>query len=103
MQQIPLQAIPSQIIRLVLANQNVQLFIYQKEQGLFVDVAVNENTIVAAALALDVTPIVCRDYAGFVGNLMFVDVQGDTNPDYTGLADRYALLYLTESEYALFQ
>lgn len=103
MQQIPLQSIPSQIVRCVLGVQNVTLFIYQKEQGLFVDVSVENQAIVYAALALDITPIVCRDYAGFIGNLMFTDTQGNADPDYTGLADRFALLYLTEAEYALIQ
>lgn len=103
MQQIPLQSIQSQIIRCVLGNQNVQLFIYQKPEGLFVDVAVQNTTIVSAALALDITPIVCRNYAGFSGNLIFTDTQGNSDPYYTGLADRYALLYLTEDEYAILQ
>lgn len=103
MQQIPLQSIPSQIIRVVLDGQNVQIFLYQKEQGLFADVAVDDTTIVSSALALDITPIVCRDYAGFIGNLMFTDTQGNNDPDYSGLADRYALLYLTGEEYAVLQ
>lgn len=103
MQQIPLQPIPSQIVRCVLGQQNVTLFIYQKPQGVFVDVTVENESIVTAALALDITPIVCRDYAGFVGNLMFTDTQGNSDPDYTGFAERFALVYLTEAEYALIQ
>ena len=92
-QQVPLQTNPSQIVRTVLGGQNVQLFVYQKEQGLFVDVAVGETNIVSAALALNETPIVCRNYAGFVGNLVFIDTQGSDDPYWTGLADRYALIY----------
>jgi len=103
MQQIPLQSIPSQIVRCVLGGQNVQLFFYQKEQGLFADVISNGATIVSGVICQDVNPFVCIQYTGFLGNLMFTDTQGNNDPYYTGLADRYALVYLTEEEYDLFQ
>lgn len=103
MQQIILQNAPSQTIRAVLGNQNCQLFLYQKTEGLFVDVAVENNTIVAAALALELVPIVCRTYAGFVGNLIFVDTQGNSDPHYSQFNSRYSLVYLNEAEYDLFQ
>ena len=98
MLQISLQPIPSQVIRVVLGGQNCQLFVYQKNQGLFVDVAVNNTNIDCASLAYDMTPLVSRNYEGFDGNLFFVDTLGNLNPDYTGLGTRYLLLYATEGE-----
>ncbi len=103
MQQIPLQSVPSQIVRCVLDGQNVQLSLYQKDQGLFADVVSGDTIIVSGVICLDVTPFVCIQYTGFRGNLMFTDTQGNSDPHYTGLADRYGLVYLSEAEYAIVQ
>lgn len=94
MLQIPLQPVPSQTTSVILGNQNCQIFMYQKPQGLFVDVNADGVEIVTCVLALNLVPIICRKYVGFVGNLMFVDTQGDLEPDYTGLGTRYQLAYM---------
>jgi len=98
MQQIPLQAVASQTTRIVLGGQNCQISLYQKDEGLFFDLISNGTTIVVAVLALDAVALVCRQYLGFIGNLLFVDTQGSTAPTYAGLGGRYALVYLTEAE-----
>ena len=101
MVEIPLSATPSQITKTVLSGQNVQLAIYQKSQGLFVDVNVDGVDFVVAVVARDLVPMVCREYMGFIGNLLFVDNLGNTDPEYSGLGNRHSLIYLTEEEYAL--
>src|ERR1700677_3906083 len=100
MQQIPLQAVPSQQLQTVLNNQNCQIAIYVKEQGMFVDLNSNGVDISIAVLALNLTPLTLN-YSGFVGNLLFVNTQGVTDPVYTGLGTRYSLVYLDAAEYAL--
>lgn len=102
MEQIPLQAVPSQIVKIVLGGQNCQILIYQKEQGLFVDLNSNDTAIVNGVIALNLDPLVCRLYAGFVGNLIFVDTQGSNDPEHLGLGTRYSLVYLTADEYDQF-
>lgn len=84
-----------------MGGQNCQITIYQKPQGVFVDIAADGVAIAAGTLAHDVTPLVSRTYAGFSGNLMFVDTQGKSDPDYSGMGSRYSLVYLTADEYAL--
>lgn len=101
MQQIPIQPIPAQTVKAVLNGQNCQITIYQKAQGLFVDVNLSGVDISLATIARDTVPLVSRDYAGLSGNLLFVDTQGANDPDYTGLGSRYSLVYLTAAEYAL--
>lgn len=103
MRAVDLQAVPAQSVKVVLGDQNVEISVYQKDQGLFVDVIVAGADIVRSIIARDSVPIVCRDYAGFVGNLMFIDNQGASDPDYTGLADRFSLVYLDAEENALIQ
>ena len=101
MQEIPIQAIPSQVVRVVLNGQNVTLTIYHKDQGVFVDVNADSVNVGYGTLAHNAVPMVSRDYAGFQGNLMFLDTQGNSDPDYTGFGVRYRLVYLTAEEYAL--
>lgn len=99
MQLIPIQAVPSQQLQVVLAGQNCQIAIYQKSQGLFVDLNSNGADISLAVIAQDVNPLNPIAYSGFQGNLIFTDTQGNTDPHYTGLGSRYQLIYLTAAEY----
>lgn len=98
---VPLLSIPSQSTKVVLGGQNCQILINQKPQGIFVDVNTDGVDIVTNVIAHDAVPIVCREYTGFIGNLLFIDTQGNDDPDYTGLADRFSLVYLTAEDYAL--
>lgn len=101
MLQIPIQAVPSQQLQVVLAGQNVQIAIYEKQaQGLFVDINVNGVEIMTAVIAEDANPLNSRKYEPFIGNLVFIDTQGNSNPDWTGLGSRFQLVYLTAAEYA---
>lgn len=70
---------------------------------MFVDINVNGVDVVTGVIARDVVPLVCREYAGFSGNLVFIDTQGNGDPVYDGLGSRYSLVYLTAEEYALIQ
>lgn len=101
MQNIPIQPIPSQLVKVVLGGQNVQIFIYQKDQGLFVDINSDGVDIVVGVIARDAVPIICREYMGFIGNIIFVDTQGNSDPTYSGLGSRFSLVYLTADEYGL--
>lgn len=101
MQNIPIQPIPSQLVKVVLGGQNVQIFIYQKDQGLFVDINSDGVDIVIGVIARDAVPIICREYMGFIGNILFVDTQGGSDPTYNGLGSRFSLVYLTADEYGL--
>ncbi len=98
MRQIPMQPPPSQNTQVVLGGQNCQISIYQKSEGLLFDLVSDNVTIVCAVLAHDCVPLVCRQYMGFLGDLMFVDTQGVSDPTYAGLGGRFALVYLTASE-----
>lgn len=100
MQQIPLQAVPSQQLQIVLGGQNCQIAVYERSNGLYVDLTVNGTLISTAILALNLVPLVPTVYLGFAGNILFVDTLGTTDPTYTGLGARYQLLYLTAADYA---
>lgn len=99
MQQIPLQPVPSQQLQIVLGGQNCQIAIYLKGDKLFVDVSSNGVDISTCVVAHDVVPLVPTAYLGFIGNLLFTDTQGTSDPTYDGLGGRYQLVYLTAAEY----
>ena len=103
MQTVPLQPVPSQASKVVLGGQNCQINIYQKPQGIFVDITVDDVEIIVGTIARDIAPLVSRGYTGFIGNLLFIDTQGNSDPSYDGLGSRFYLVYLTAEEYALIQ
>ena len=103
MQTVPLQPVPSQVSKVVLGGQNCQILVYQKPQGVFVDINADDVEIIVGTIARDIAPLVSREYTGFVGNLLFIDTQGNSDPSYTGFGSRFSLVYLTAEEYALIQ
>jgi hypothetical protein len=103
MQNIPLQPVPSQQLQVVLGGQNCQIAVYLLGKHLFVDLNVNGADISIAVRARDVIPLVPTAYLGFIGNLLFTDTQGLTDPTFDGLGTRYQLVYLTPSEFAQYQ
>jgi hypothetical protein len=103
MQEVPLQPVPCQSTKVVLGGQNCQLLVYQKPQGVFVDINVDGVDMVVGVIARDAVPLMCREYEGFAGNLLFIDTQGSSDPDYAGMGSRFNLVYLTADEYALIQ
>lgn len=94
MQTIPLQAVPSQSLSVLLSGQNCQLAVYQKSTGLFLDLSMNNAPVLTTVICRDRVRLIRQSYHGFAGDLAFVDTQGKSDPDYTGLAGRFALVYL---------
>lgn len=95
---VPLQPVPSQIVSANLDNQNVQLNVYQKHFGLFIDVYSNNDLIIGGVICQDRNRIVRSLYLGFSGDFLFIDTQGEEDPDYTGLGARFSLVYLSPSD-----
>lgn len=91
---VPLQAVPSQTVALTLAGQQCQINVYQKTTGLFFDLIVGGVDVIKARICRNRALLVASPYLGFIGDLMFYDTQGTSDPDYTGLADRYALVFV---------
>jgi hypothetical protein len=91
---VPIQPVANQTLTVPLAGQNVQLVIQQKFYGLFMDVYVNNRLIVGGQICENLNRIVRDAYLGFIGDFVFLDTQGKSDPFYTGLNSRYILVYL---------
>ena len=98
MQIVPLQAVPNQAVLTSLNGQTVQLNVYQKRTGLFMDIFVSNSVVLTGVLCRNTTLMVMDAYLGFVGDLTWLDNQGNNNPDFTGLDGRYSLVYLLPSD-----
>lgn len=100
MQTIPLSAVPSQSLSVLLGGQKVEMTLRQRSTGLYADISLNGKQILAGILCQDRTRIVRRAYLGMKGDLVFIDQQGktDSNPTYDGLGSRYVLYWIEPGE-----
>lgn len=104
---VPLQAVPAQNILTVLGGngQTVMLKIYTRRYGpLYMDIYINGVFEIGAVICENLRRIIRNQYlndaVGFAGDFVFQDLQGSTDPVYTGLGTRYQLLYLSEDDLA---
>lgn len=99
---IPLQAVPTQKVRTVLADQVVGIDVYQLRYGLFMNVFIGEILEIGAVICQNRNRIIRDAYlnerVGFAGDFVFYDTQGQTDPVFAGLGARYRLLYLTPDD-----
>jgi hypothetical protein len=101
---VPTQAIPNQVLQVVLGGQACTIHIYQKSTGLYLDLSVNDALIIGGVLCLVGVKLVRSDYLGFAGDLAFFDTRpadppmvDGVPPDQivsSGLGGRYFLAYL---------
>ncbi len=90
---IPLISVPSQTLTVQLGAQPCRINIRQRRTGLFVDLYVQDVPVFEGVKALNLNKLVRDGYLDFLGDLAFVDTQGTSDPDYTGLGGRFLLVW----------
>lgn len=98
MLRIPIPAKPALSFAVTLGGQRCNIKIRQLTTGVYMDVAIGTVSIVSTAICLDRVRVIRYKYLGFIGDLMFVDTQGKTDPDYTGFGSRYQLVYVEAAD-----
>lgn len=97
--QIPLSAIPSQTLAVTLGNQPAEIAVRALGAKLYFDLRNNNTPVVLTRLCQNRQRLlVDAVYQGFIGELMFIDLQGDSPPRYSGLGTRWVLWYLEAGE-----
>lgn len=99
--EIPLRQEPNQSLQIILGDQNCTLTLLTRGERLYCNLAVS-----AATTAVVWAGVVCRNLVGlklyehqlFRGQLAFVDLEGDDDPQWSGLGARWRLVYLEEGE-----
>lgn len=90
---------PAQSLTVMLAGQNCKINIYEKTTGVYLDLFINNTTVITTcSLCLDRVRVVRETYRGFIGDLAFVDTQGTSDPTNSGFGTRFLLTYLEASD-----
>lgn len=101
---VPLRPVANQTLTVLLAGQNCRVNVYQQDHGLFFDLIVPAllptSPVVAGVICRNNNRMVRYAYLGFVGDFKFIDTLGLTDPHYTGLGDRYQMVYLEAPDLA---
>lgn len=92
---VPLSAEPSQTLAVVLGGQACEIALRQNGANMYFDLKVNNEPVVLSRIVRNKQRLLLdAQYQGFIGDFLFWDFQGDTQPEYTQLGTRYALFYL---------
>ena len=98
MYSIPLTAVPSQKIKVVLDDQDCEISILTRGTHLFMDLIVDGVTVQNGAIIENLVSIIQIPNRVFKGTLAMVDTLGDSTPQWDGLGDRWVLCYWSEGE-----
>lgn len=80
MQQIPLNQIPAQTLRVMLADQPCVISVYWRQARLYLDLSVGAKPICRGAVCQNRADIVQTKSQNFAGTLHFLDLEGDSPP-----------------------
>lgn len=95
---ISLDAVKEQMINVTLAEQQCSIRLVQRESGLYMDMSVSGTPLIQGVPCWYANRMVRYKYLGFIGDLIFLDLNGEKNPEYAGLGNRFNLYYLEEGE-----
>lgn len=91
---IPLKAIPSQSVNVILAGQPCSIGLRQIGGRQYLSLSLNGTVICRNVLMVNRSAIVRAAYTGFVGDLAAVDTTpADEAPEYTGWGTRWVLAF----------
>lgn len=98
---VPLSPVPSQTLSITLGGQACQIALRQNGGNMYIDISASGSAVVTCRVARNRQRLLLNaGYRGFAGDFFFNDSQGDTDPQYAGLDDRYKLYYLSTAELA---
>lgn len=94
--EVPLSALPSQELSLVLGNQDVTVRVLTRGDYLYLDVLKETDPVILGQLIVTGQNLLPVGLSDFVGNFQMIDLNGDSDPVYTGLGTQFRLLYNDE-------
>lgn len=95
---VPLTPVPSQKLKVVLANQDCEISVLMRGTHLYLDLTVDGVVIQRGAILIDSVSAIQIPTRNFSGTLAILDTQGDDAPQYDGLGSRWQLCYWNEGE-----
>lgn len=101
MEVLSVETLPNQDFQIILDEQNCLIHLYQKGDYMFLDLYIDDETIVEGAIVQPKTGII-QSPSKFKGQLYIIDVINPADmpkqPNYSELGDRFQLVYLSEAE-----
>ena len=98
MKKIPLSPVPAQSLKVKLADQNCEMRVYYRFGSTYLDLTVGGVVVCTGAICRDRQSIVQIANSAFVGQLLFVDMLGNSDPLYSGFGERWRLFYKAANE-----
>lgn len=96
---IPLSASASQTLSVVLGGQACEIALRQNGANMYFDLTANGRSVVRTRIVRNKQLLLLdAKYRKFVGDFIFVDTLGDTQPEYSKLGTRYVLYYLSPGD-----
>lgn len=96
--EIPLQVTANQELLIILERQNCSIRLIQRNKKMYLSLWIDENEVWSGFICHDRLPLAQSRTYDFYGNLVFVDLEGSSDPVYTGLGTRWKLFYYTPDE-----
>ena len=90
---IPLDNLPNQSFEIQLGNKNCQFEFITRGVFMFMNLSVNRVPQINGVICLNGVNLIQYDDIDFDGKLYFKDTQGNLDPIYYGLNDRWLLVY----------
>lgn len=108
MQEIPLSTAANQSLQVILEGQNCSLRLYTRvmpdgADALFCDLSIDQQPICYGCICLDGLLMPLYGWPAMAGRLVFVDMEGDSAPHWSGLGARWRLVYLSPDEAAIYR
>lgn len=92
-QVLQLPAAPNQAFDCVLDGRQANINLTTTDYGLYADVTYDGEPVITGRLCLDRVDINANRYTGLPQALFFADLQGTTDPQWSGFNTRYLLVY----------
>lgn len=93
---IPLSNVPAQRFHISLAGRKCSLSLYTRAQRLFMDLDLAGQRILTGAACLNHVPVMQLASRALPGQFIFSDTRGFDHPHWSGLGQRWKLVYITE-------
>jgi len=98
MKEITLKPLRAQRFTVSLAGQSCIVRLNQRSTGLYIDLTADGSVVLQGVICQNGNRLVRYRHLPFSGELFFVDLQGNSDPQWDGLGARYRLYYLTADE-----
>lgn len=99
MKRVPLQAVASQTLAVTLAGQACEIALRTNGSNMYFDLTAGGVSIVRSRIVRNKQLLLIdARYQPFLGDFLFNDTQGDTQPNFAGLDTRYVLYYVDAAE-----